>query len=267
MLWRLSVQIPIPKLNIFVIHNPNLLPVYTPDRPSMPVYNSGMSHCLNRTDYFIAFGLPAKVIYTNTQVQILSYEIETGDLVPDRISWATLYHSHDDVESVTEAEFEAYWSNLRTLCHLAEPCYYIIGKLPVIAMPVEGRFPDVRSYNLETDAFDTALPYTHLVGLTGEIGRVTPAEFESCLEQIKAWVARLQIPSYYIISNQPFQIVRTENGVPILLGYDGRNDRFIASGWKWSSLLPPVQAQWVAEVSEAEFHSRVDAERRQYPHI
>lgn len=230
----------------------------------MPVYNSGMSHCLNRTDYFIAFGLPAKVIYNDKQVQILSYEIETGDLVPDRISWATLYHSHDDVKSVTEAEFEAYLSNLRDLCRLAEPRYYIIAKLPVKATPVEGRFPDVRSYNLETDAFDTAMPYTHLVGLTGEIGRVTSAVFESVLEEIRAWVAHLQIPSYYIISSQPLKIVRADNGVPILLGYDGRYDRFIASGWKWRSLLPPVQTQWVAEVSEAEFQRRVDAERSQY---
>lgn len=235
-----------------------------PDRPSMPVYNSSMTHCLDRTDYFIAFGLPAKVIYDDNHVQILSYEIETGDLAPDRISWATLYHSHDDVESVTQAEFEAYWSNLRALCHLAEPRFYIIGKLPVKATPVDGRYPDVHTYNLETDAFDTALPYTHVVGLTGEIGRVTPAAFERYLEKIRAWYTHLQIPSYYIINSQPFQIVQAENGKPMLLGYDGRNDRFIASGWKWSSLLPPVQTQWVAEISETEFLCRVDAERSQY---
>ena len=219
---------------------------------------------MRRTDYFIGYGLPAKVTYIDKQVEVLTYEFETGDFVPNGMTWATLYMSHDDIEQVSEREFESYVANLRALCHLEVPRYYIIGKLPVKALPVNDHYPNVRKFNIETDEFDVNLPYINLVGLSGEIGRVTRDEFERYLEEIRDWCAHLQAPKYYIVSRQPMKIVQADDGKLKLLGYHDRIDRFIPSEWKWWSLIPPVNPRWVSEVSENEFRQQVEAERSKF---
>lgn len=218
-----------------------------------------------RTDYFIGYGgLPAKVIYGGGRIEILSYDFDTGDFVANRMSMATLYMSQDDIERVSEPEFEAYVANLSALCHLELPRYYLNSKLPVKAIPVKGRYPDVLRFNIETDAFDVSLPYSNLVGLSGEIGRVTQADFERSLAEIRAWAAQLPSPGYYIINRQPVKLVRAEDGNPKLLGYIGRKDSFIPSEWRWRSLIPPVDSQWVCQVSETEFRQRIEAERSKF---
>jgi hypothetical protein len=217
-----------------------------------------------RTDYFIGYGLPAKVTHIETQVEVLTYQFETGDFVPNGMSLATLYMSHDDIERVSEREFEAYVANLRELCHLEVPRYYIIAKLPVKVIPVNDRYPDVRKFNIETDEFDVILSYLNLVGLSGEIERVTSDEFERYLEEIRDWYAHLQAPKYYIVGRQPMKIVPADDGKLKLLGYHARNDSFIPSEWKWSSLIPPVNPRWVSEVSENEFRQQLEIERNKF---
>lgn len=219
---------------------------------------------MRRTDYFIGYGLPAKVTYIDKNVEVLTYEFETGDFVPNGMTWATLYMSHDDIEQVSEREFEAYVANLRELCHLEVPRYYIIGKLPVKALPVNDRFPDVRKFSIETDEFDVILSYINLVGLSGEIGRVTVDEFKRCLEEIRDWSAHFNASKYYIVSSQPVKIVRAEDGKLKLMEYDARNDRLIPSEWIWRSLIPPIDPKWVTEVSENAFRQQVEAERSKF---
>jgi hypothetical protein len=147
---------------------------------------------LRRTDYFIGYGgLPAKVTYIGKQVEVLTYKFETGNLVPNGMTWATLYMSHDDIEQVSERDFEAYVATLREICHLEVPRYYIIDKLPIRALPVKDRYPDVRSFNIETDEFDITRSYLSLVNLSGEVGRVTKDEFEHYLKEIRNWHAHL----------------------------------------------------------------------------
>lgn len=221
---------------------------------------------MKRTDYFIAFGmqLPAKVMYNEKQVEVLTYEFETGNFVPNGISWATLYMSHDAIEQVSEREFEAYVAKLRELCHLESPRYYIIGRLPVKALPVNDHYSDVRKFNIETDEFDITLSYFDLAGLSGEIGRVTEDEFKRYLEEIRDWYAHLEAPKYYIVSGQPLKIVRADDGKLKLLGYLARNDSFIPSEWKWRSLIPPINPDWVSEVSENEFRQQIERERSKF---
>jgi hypothetical protein len=219
---------------------------------------------MKRSDYFICFvgELPVKVTYEGSEVQVLTYEFETGDFVPNVVSWTTIYMSQDPVEQVTELEFEGYVAKLRELCHLQEPRYYIISKLPVKAIPVDDRFPDVRKFNLETDAFDIVLSYFHLVKCRlGELGRVEEDAFEHYVQEIRVWRDHLQAPKYYIVSGQPVKIVRADDGKLRLLGYRATDDSFIPSEWKWRSLIPPINPDWVSEVSENRFQQQVEVER------
>lgn len=217
---------------------------------------------MKRTDYFIGYGgLPAKVIYTGKTVEVLTYKFETGDFVSNGMTWATLYMSHDDIEQVSEDEFEARVTKLRELCHLEVPRYYIISKLPVKALPVKARYPDVQKFNIETDAFDINLPYSNLVGLSGEIGRASQDKFQRYLAEIRDWSAHLQTPKYYIVNGQPVKIVRADNGKLKLWQYHGRTDSFIPGEGIWRVIIPPVNPKWVAEVSENAFQQRVQAEK------
>ncbi len=220
---------------------------------------------MKRTDYFIGYGgLPAKVIYVEKQVEVLTYQFETGDFVPNGMTWATLYMSHDDIEQVSEGEFEAYVAKLRELCYLEVARYYIIGKLPVKALPVNDRYPDVQKFNMETDEFDVILSYLNLVGLSGEIGRVTRSEFERYFDEIRDWRDHIQVPKYYMASRQPLKIVPADDGKLKLLGYHGRTDNFIPSEWHWRFLIPPINSEWVSEVSESEFLRQIEIERSKF---
>ncbi|MBN2393677.1 MAG: hypothetical protein JXR84_23290 [Anaerolineae bacterium] len=98
---------------------------------------------MKRTDYFIVSvrELPVKVIYDGNQVQVLTYEFETGDFIPNVTNWATLYFSHDAIEQVSKEAFEDYVTTLRELCHLEAPRYYIIDKQPIKVLPVNDRYP------------------------------------------------------------------------------------------------------------------------------
>ncbi len=217
---------------------------------------------MNRTDYYIGFGgLPSKVIYTGKQVDVLTYKLETGEFVPGVISLATLYQSHDNIESISESEFHSYVERLRELCHLEVPRYYIINKLPVMALPVAGRFPDVRKFNMETDEFEGCLSYINLVSLSGEIGRVSKDDFDRCLVEIRDWYAHLQTPRYYLVQQKPVKIIRSEEGKLKLVEYDAGQDCFITFEWIWRSLFPPVDLEHITELSENEYQRLIEEER------
>lgn len=222
---------------------------------------------MRRTDYFICFvrELPVKVIYDGNQVQVLTYDFETGDFIPNVTKWTTLYFSHDAIEQVSEDEFEDYVAKLRELCHLETPRYYIIDKKPIKALPVNDRYPEVREFNFETDDFDIIRSYIDLVKIRlGENGRVSQDEFEHYLEEIRVWRDHLQVPKYYIVSGQPIKIVRADDGKLKLLGYLVTRDSFIPSGWKWHSLLPPINPEWVSEVSESKFQQQIEENRTEF---
>lgn len=221
-----------------------------------------MASGLNRTDYFIGFGgLPSMVIYTGKQVDVLTYQFETGEFIPGITTLATLYQSHDNIESISESEFHIYVEHLRELCRLEVPRYYILSKLPVMALPVTGRFPEVRKYNMETDEFEGCLSYISLVGVSGEIGRVSKVEFDHCLVEIRDWYAHLQAPRYFRVNQKPVKIIRSGDGKLKLVEYDARQDRFITNEWIWRSLIPPVDVDHTTELSEDEYHQQIDAER------
>ncbi len=201
------------------------------------------------------------VVYTGKQVDVLTYKLETGEFVPGVTTWATLYMSHDDIESISESEFNSYVKILRELCHLEVPRYYILGKLPVMALPVTGRFPDVRKYNMETGEFEGCLSYINLVGVSGEIGRVSKDEFDRCLVEITEWYSHLQTPLYYLINRKPVKIIRSEDGKLMLLVYDARQDCLITNEWIWRSFIPPVDPENTKEISEDEFQNQIEVMR------
>lgn len=217
---------------------------------------------MNRTDYYIGFGgLPSMVIYTGTQVDVLTYKLETGEFVPGVTSLATLYQSHDNIETISESEFHSYVERLRELCHLEVPRYYIINKLPVMALPVAGRFPDVQKFNMETGEFEGCLSYITLVSQSGEIGRISKDEFDRCLVEIRDWYAHLQAPEYYLVQQKPVKIIRSEEGKLKLVEYDAGQDCFITFEWIWRSLIPPVDLDHTTELCEDEYQRLIEEER------
>ena len=219
------------------------------------------------SEYFIlgASELPVKVVQTGNRVQVLTYHFETGDFIPNITNLATLYYGPADVERVSEHEFEDYVAKLRELCHLDAPRYYIINKLPIKALPVNNRYPDVQEFNIETDEFDVLLSYFDLVRIRlGEIGRVTWDEFEHCMQEIRIWCDHLQVPKYYIVSGQPIKVVRADDGKLRLFGYFVVTDSLIPSGWKWRSLIPPINPDWVSEVSESNFRQQIEEKRTKF---
>lgn len=201
------------------------------------------------------------VVYTGKQVDVLTYKLETGEFVPGITTWATLHMSQDDIESISETEFHNYVDQLRELCHLEVPRYYILGKLPVMAQPVAGRFPDVLKYNMETEKFEGGLSYITLVGRTGEIGRVSKDEFNRCLVNIRDWYAHLPTPRYYQVNQKPVKIIRSDDGKLKLVEYDARQDRFITNEWIWRSLIPPIDPENKKEISEDMFQSQIEIMR------
>lgn len=217
---------------------------------------------MNRTEYYIGFGgLPSMVIYTGKQVDVLTYKLETGEFVPGVTSLSTLYQSHDNIESISESEFHSYVEHLRELCHLDVPRYFIINKLPVMALPVAGRFPDVRKFNMGTDEFEGCLSYITLVNLSGEIGRVSKDEFDRCLVEIRDWYAHGQAPRYYLVQQKPVKIIRSEEGKLKLVEYDAEQDRFITFEWIWRSLIPPVDLEHTTELCEDEYQRQIKEKR------
>jgi hypothetical protein len=218
--------------------------------------------------YYVVSNLerPAKIVWTQEEgLRVLAFNLDTGEFEPNAIALSALLFGRNESEQVTEQEFNEYVAKLRELLHLNTPRYYVMGKFPTRALPVPGHPPDVRKYNIETDEFEVVLMYYHLVTVQhGEVKQVSRDEFERCLEELGAWYRRLQPPRYYLVNGRPIKMERADSGQVRLFGYVSASDRFAHSYWEWKRLIPPINFKRVVQVSESEFHQRVEQDRETY---
>ena len=89
------------RVSLFPASNPSSLGGYHPIGPGTE------SERVKSPDYYIARGIAVKVIHVEGGgMQILTFNLDTGDFVSDRATAATLWATTGDVEAVAELEFE-----------------------------------------------------------------------------------------------------------------------------------------------------------------